>query len=97
MLQSSRDDNAWSKRLSISHLDDIGLYMATTEDLPNLIRAVKSFAKSPNKPAPFPATIFHTKGKTFLSELWAMFVDYRTDSTSKFVELLNMPMPICRQ
>lgn len=39
LAESLNSDDDRSKSLSISHLDDIGLYTATTEKLPVLIRA----------------------------------------------------------
>lgn len=59
-------DDAGSKSLSISHFDCIGLYKATTEELPIIFRAESNFVKKPSKPASFYVSTFYTSLKIFL-------------------------------
>lgn len=51
-------DDAGSKRLGISHFDNIGFYTATREKLPVFSRVASNFAKKPIKPATFHTAIF---------------------------------------
>lgn len=77
-------------------MDDIGLYTATTEDLPKVIRGASSFVKNPDKPTPFHATTFYIRAKMFLGKLSTLFADHRTNSASEFVEFLKNAMPLMR-
>lgn len=53
MVESLNDDDAGSKRPRISHLHEIWLYKAITEELPIVIRAASKFVKNLSKPARF--------------------------------------------
>lgn len=71
-------DNAWFKSLGISHLENIGLYTTTVEDIQIIIRVASSFVKNRYKPAPFHARTLYTSVKTFLRQVRAEFVYHRT-------------------
>lgn len=58
LIESQNADDAGSKRLGISHLDQIELYRAIIGKLTILVRATSNFIKSPSKPALFHATTF---------------------------------------
>lgn len=46
MLKSLRDDNAGSKRMYISHLDPVRLYMKTMNKLSNVIEELSAIVKT---------------------------------------------------
>lgn len=74
--------DAASQGLSVSHLDDIGLYKAHTEKRPIIIRAAMNFMKSPNERTLFHTPTFYTGTKTFLREMSAVFPEHNSDASS---------------
>lgn len=66
LVKNLNYDDTASKRLNISHLDDTGLYAATTEQQPILIKAAIIFVKNRNKQALFHALPFYTNAETFV-------------------------------
>lgn len=58
LVENLSGDESASKRVGISHYDDIELYTVSMKELPNLIGAACISVKNPNKPAPFHAPIF---------------------------------------
>lgn len=89
LLESLNADDAVLHSLGSSHSNDIGLYTGTKEKLP-LLKALKTrFMKSSIKPTSVPVITFYTSAKMFLKEPSAVFVDQRTNPTSKVVELLK--------
>lgn len=84
-LESPNADDARSKRLKISHLDEIGLYTTTMEEISVLSRAARNFMKNWIKPVSFLAHTFCTSTKIFLVELMAVSIDHRTNSTLEYV------------
>lgn len=73
-------DDAWSKRLGSSHLDDTWLYTAATEELAMFITAASSFVRNPATPVTFHVFTFYTSTKKLLRQLRALFVHHSTDS-----------------
>lgn len=65
LVESLNADNAGSKRLRISHADDIALHTVAVEELVILIRAVRNFVKSPDRPACFRQRRFYSSAKMF--------------------------------
>lgn len=66
LVESLIPDDTRSERLRMSHLNDIGLYTATTEELPILITVLRNSLQIPKKPAQFHASTFYTSAKMFL-------------------------------
>lgn len=85
LVVTLKTDDAGSKRLRISHLEDLRLYTETMERLLFLIRAANNFVKNPNMSAPFHAPTFITSKEMVLRELSVVSVEHCTDHTSKFV------------
>lgn len=89
-MECLNGDDIGSKLLSISHSishsDNFGLCMATTDELPILIETAGNFVKNPNCPATFHGPKMYTSAKAFPKELRAVFVNHRIDSDLEFVE-----------
>lgn len=82
LVEGLNGDDVGSNSLGISHLDDIKIYTPTTEELPILNTAARSFVKDSNKLAPFYMTTLYTSEKKFFEELRAVFVIHRTEPAS---------------
>lgn len=90
-VKSLNTEDAGSKSMSISTMDDIGVHTATMEELPIITRVTSNFANNQNRPYLFHAPVFYSSTKIFLKEQGAMFVDHRTDLASLF-DLLSTPI-----
>lgn len=83
-----------SKYLRISHLDDIEMHKATTEELLILSRAARNFMKNKERPASFHTSALYTDAKMFLGKLRAVLVNHHTNSAPKFAAFLTQQYPI---
>lgn len=92
LVECLNGDLARSKRIGIFHLEGTGLYKATTQALPILIRAVNNFVENTDKPAPFHMPVCYTSKKIFLWEQRAVFIDHPTDSALQCFEFLSKSM-----
>lgn len=72
-IESLNGSDEGSKLPCTSHLDDLGLHTATTEELTILIRAASNLAKNAITSAAFQVPTFYTSTKIFLGELRAVF------------------------
>lgn len=75
-----------SKILASSDLNDAGLYIVITEELPILIITTGDFAKSMVKPALLHVLKFCNRMKELLAEWRAALVNYRTDLNEEYVK-----------
>lgn len=97
LLKSLNVDGAGWRSLEIPQLDDIGLYTATTEKLPNLIIAASTFVKNQINPAPFHVLTFYASARLILRELRGLFNDHRTDFASELLSFWTLLCPIRSQ
>lgn len=94
LVESLNGNDSGSKSLSISNLDDTGLYTETTEKLKTLDIAARNFEKNRNKTALFQTPRFYTIANMFLGTLRAVFVDQGTCSALVVVEFCTRVCPI---
>lgn len=89
LIESLNIDDDGSKHLGFSHLDDIELFTATTEELPVLTKTASNLVENSNKRAPFYTTTLYTTAKSFIGKLRHLFGDHRKDSVSECFDVLN--------
>lgn len=69
------------KMLSITHLDDLGLFISTEEGIFLLAQAAKASVKNDHQPAPFHTSAFYRHARSLLDKL---HVHHREQGKKKF-------------
>lgn len=88
-LERNLNDNyCESKIQGFSYLNGVGMYALKMKELAILNRAAGNFIKNHTKPPLFYMPTFYTSSKATSEELCTLSVDYYTDLSGKYVEIL---------